>query len=315
LLRERAERDLTAPHVAAAGPLLSTLDHPATTLPDARQIVRVATDSAARALVRANVARGTDAVKFWFVVPRNADTAALAATVRAAGDEAHRLGTPFIVHATTLWSAKTALRSGADLLVHSVEDSLVDAEFLALAREHGTIYTPTLTVRDGYRQVAARRFEPRYPLACVDSTTAAHARATDTLPGGQDAEAQARARAAADERVARTLQNLLAVHRAGIAVAMGTDAGNPLTLHGPAVFWEMEEMQRAGLTPLEVLTASTRNGARAMGREREFGTIEAGKLADLVVLDADPAADIANVRRIRSVMRGGSMSTPALLRP
>lgn len=314
-LRARAERDLTAPHVAAAGPLLSSVDHGILNLPDTKQILHVSTDSAARAAVRANVARGTDAVKFWLVLRQGADTASIAAVVRAAGEEAHRLGTPFIVHATTLWSAKTAVRAGADLLVHSVEDSLVDAEFLALAREHGTIYTPTLTVRDGYRQVAARRFEPHYPLGCVDSATVSHARATDTILGGQDAAGQARARAVADERVERTLRNLMAVHGAGIAVAMGTDAGNPLTLHGPSVFWELEEMQRAGMRPMEVLVAATRNGARAMGREREFGTLEAGKAADLVVLDADPATDIANVRRIRTVMRGGAMSTPALLRP
>ena len=273
------------------------------------------TDSAARAAVRANVARGTDAVKFWLVMRQGADTAAIVATVRAAGEEAHRLGARFIVHATTLWAAKTALRAGADLLVHSVEDAPVDDEFLALAREHGTIYTPTLTVRDGYRQVAARHFEPHYPLDCVDPATLAVVRATDTIPGGQSPEAAERERAQATERVERTLRNLAAVSAAGITVAMGTDAGNPLTLHGPSVYWEMEEMQRAGMRPMEVLVASTRNGARAMGRERDLGTLEVGKQADLVVLDADPTADIANVRRIRYVMRGGAMNTQRLLAP
>jgi imidazolonepropionase-like amidohydrolase len=314
-LPARAERDLTAPHVAAAGPLLSTVDHPPTTLPDMRQIVQVATDSAARAMVRANVARGTDAVKFWVVLRPGADTAAVAATVRAAGEEAHRLGVPFIVHATTLWSAKTALRAGADLLVHSVDDSIVDDEFLTLARQHGTAYTPTLTVYDGYRQVAERRFEPHYPLACVDPVTVERARATDTIPGGRDAAATERARSRDAARGSITMRNLALVYGAGIPVAMGTDAGNPLTLHGPSVYWEMEEMQRAGMTPMEVLLASTRNGARAMGRARDLGTLEPGKAADLVVLDADPTADIANARRVRYVMRGGALSTPELLRP
>ncbi len=90
---------------------------------------------------------------------------------------------------------------------------------------------------------------------------------------------------------------------------MGTDAGNPLTLHGPAVYLEMEALQEAGLTPLEVLTAATRNGALAMGREGDLGTVERGKLADLVVLDADPTADIRNARRVALVVRGGEVWT------
>jgi imidazolonepropionase-like amidohydrolase len=196
-------------------------------------------------------------------------------------------------------------------------DSPVDEEFLALARRRGVVYTPTLTVLDGYRQVSARRFEPHYPLGCVDSVTAANARATDTLaagPGVTSEQVRQRAERAA-RQFATGLANLAAVHRAGVAVAMGTDAGNPLTLHGPSVYWEMEAMQQAGMSPMEVLVAATRNGARAMGREPDLGTLEAGKLADLVVLGADPTADVRNVREVRLVMRGGALSTPRLLAP
>jgi imidazolonepropionase-like amidohydrolase len=77
----------------------------------------------------------------------------------------------------------------------------------------------------------------------------------------------------------------------------------------------MEEMQAGGMSPMDVLVAATRNGARAMGRERDFGTIEPGKQADLVVLGADPTADIKNARQVRYVMRGGAMSIPRLLKP
>jgi imidazolonepropionase-like amidohydrolase len=155
--------------------------------------------------------------------------------------------------------------------------------------------------------VRARRFEPHYPLSCVDSLTLAHARATDTIPGAQP-------QPPADRRVPMLLANLRAVVEAGIPVAMGTDAGNPLTLHGPSVYWEMTQMQQAGMTPMQVIVASTRNGALAMGRS-DLGTLERGRLADLIVLDADPTADIANVARLRLVMRGGALTTPALLAP
>src|SRR5258708_15803667 len=88
------------------------------------------------------------------------------------------------------------------------------------------------------------------------------------------------------------LQNLRRVWDAGIPVVMGTDAGNIGTLHGPSVFREMEIMTQAGLTPLQVLRSATSTGAKAMGMEREIGTLAPGKLADLVILDADPLADV-----------------------
>ena len=114
--------------------------------------------------------------------------------------------------------------------------------------------------------------------------------------------------------MATGLANLGVVFRAGITVAMGTDAGNPLTLHGPSVYWEMQRMQEAGMSPMDVLVSATRNGALAMGRA-DIGTLQAGKLADLVVLDADPTADIGNVRDVRYVMRGGALTVPRLLAP
>ena len=99
--------------------------------------------------------------------------------------------------------------------------------------------------------------------------------------------------------------NLKRVADAGIPIAMGTDAGNPLTLHGPSVYAEMEAMQSAGMTPMQVLVASTRGGATAMGMEKEFGTVEKGKTADLLVVGGDPTADVASFRKVRYVVRGG----------
>jgi len=169
----------------------------------------------------------------------------------------------------------------------------VDDEFLALARRQGAIYVPTLTVVDGYREVLTRHFErERQPLACVDPATRLKALATDTT-----AAAQGAASAAVQERVARIARsvregaaNLKRVHDAGIPIALGTDAGNPLTLHGASVFMELEAMQDAGLSPAAVLVAATRNAARAVGLD-STGTLTVGASADLVVLDADPLAD------------------------
>jgi imidazolonepropionase-like amidohydrolase len=87
---------------------------------------------------------------------------------------------------------------------------------------------------------------------------------------------------------------------------MGTDAGNPLTLHGASVFMELEAMEEAGMSPMDVLMAATRVAARAMGLD-STGTVTPGATADLVVLDADPLTGISNVRRIALVVRGGEI--------
>jgi imidazolonepropionase-like amidohydrolase len=164
---------------------------------------------------------------------------------------------------------------------------------------------------DGYGQVAARRFErDRQPLACVDPATRAKALATDTVAPAQRVDDAAQRARAAGIAQARALGpgNLKRVFAAGIPIALGTDAGNPLTLHGASVFMELEAMQAAGLAPGDVVVAATRNGARAMGLD-STGTVTPGAVADLLVLDADPLADIGNIRRIALVVRRGEIYT------
>jgi imidazolonepropionase-like amidohydrolase len=126
----------------------------------------------------------------------------------------------------------------------------------------------------------------------------------------------ASARSGARERQRATLEeNLRRLHRAGVRIAMGTDAGNPGTAHGPSVYREMEAMQAAGMSAADVFRASTLTAAQAMGLERETGTVEPGKRADLAVFEADPTTDIANARRVRMVVRNGALYGRAELLP
>jgi len=315
-LRQRAALDRRAPHLAVAGPLLSTLDHWLNE-PAERQFIHLNDPESAQTGVRYLAAHGTDAVKVWFIPVRDGDPAPFDEAVLAAGTAARERGVPLIVHATTLREAKVALRAGAHLLVHSVDDAPVDEEFLALAKAQGTLYCPTLTVTAGYQAMyeAAASGEPPGmddPNGCVDAETLDRVRHSAALKPMLGESRLAPERLAArrerlQRRAATMAENLRQVHRAGIPLAMGTDAGNPLTLHGPSVYGEMEAMQAAGLTPLEVLTASTLGGARAMGKEREIGTVEAGKVADLLIVGADPTTDIAHLRQLRFVVRGGEL--------
>ncbi len=97
---------------------------------------------------------------------------------------------------------------------------------------------------------------------------------------------------------------------AGITVVMGTDAGNIGVLHGPSILREMRLMQDSGLTPLEVLKSATTNGAIALGKADDLGVIAPGRLADLVLLDADPLADSGNLGRIYRIIKDGRVYDP-----
>ncbi|HET7276374.1 MAG TPA: amidohydrolase family protein [Longimicrobiaceae bacterium] len=304
-LRGAAERSTAAPHVAAAGPLITPFAPDQLLLPGTQQFILMASDSATREAARMVGAFGSDALKVWYVVGARSDTTLWKRRVRIAAAEAEAAGIPLIVHATNLWAAKDALRAGAKLLVHSVEDRPVDDEFIQLTLDNGAIYTPTLTVREGYVELRERNFQPDFDMACIDPETRRKAFLTDSIPGPTLSDDYREAIARGYEVMVANLQR---VNAAGIPIAMGTDAGNPLTLHGPSVYPEMEAMAAAGLTPMEVIIASTRTSARAMGRT-DFGTIETGNIADLVVLDGNPLADISNVSEVALVVRAGEIWT------
>ena len=290
-LARRFASDTAAPHVAAAGPLLSTLDH-WLNLPAERQFIHLKDEASAREGVSYLASHGSRAVKVWYIDEN-------AAAINAAGAAAEKAGLPLIVHATELAGAKAAMRAGAKLLVHSVWDAPVDDELISLMKERGTILTPTLTVMGGYVRMFEGKSEIDDPNRCVDDATRAKINA-----GRASARPGARAERTR-QREALAAANLKRLVAAGIPIATGTDAGNPLTLHGPSIYAEMEAMQRAGMTPMQVIVASTATAARAARFDDVTGTIEKGKSADLLLLDADPTKDVSGFRKLRFVVRGG----------
>ena len=309
-LREQAWATPRTPRIAAAGPLLSTRDH-WLNLPGERQFLHMRDRDAVRESTEYLLTSGTDAVKVWYLpVADSAEAGRQREYLELAGAWARGARVPLIVHATTLEGAREAVRAGAHLLVHSVEDREVDDEFLELARRAGTTYTPTLTVYDGYHRLQ-RREAPGDELEnrCIDPLTRGLLEQTAEIPGEMAAdEREARAEAHAERRI-QMARNLRRIHAAGIPVAVGTDAGNPLTPHGPSIFAEMEAMQEAGLSPMEILVAATANGARAMDRAEVFGTLLPGMAADLVVVDQNPLEDISALRSLRLIVRGGEIFT------
>lgn len=309
-ISERFRGNTTVPRVVSAGPLLSTLDH-WLNLPAERQFVHLKDEASGRAASQYLVSQGAKAIKVWYIVRPDLPFEGAIEAIRAAGEEARKANVPLIVHANGPAEAKEALRAGARLLVHNIWDGPVDQEILDLAIRNGTIVTPTMTVARGYVRMFQGVVDRKPPViddpnGCVDAATRARVAETASLPATMvKAEDVARRDQRTKEREAMAVANLKKLLAAGIPIATGTDAGNPLTLHGPAIYAEMESMQRAGMTPMQVIVASTATAARAAGVEKETGTIEVGKDADLVILGADPSADVANFRKIRYVVRAG----------
>ena len=105
--------------------------------------------------------------------------------------------------------------------------------------------------------------------------------------------------------------NLMKLVNAGVTIATGTDAGNIGTQHASSFFTEIQLMQQAGMTVPQILQSSTINGAKVLGKQDLFGSIEKGKLANMVLLDANPLESLDNWRRIHLVINKGNAMKPS----
>ena len=313
-----------APHVRAAGPVLTRAPRAALHVDDEIYTdLPMATSADVRTSVAALKALGASAVKVRYPAPSAAKQSELDARLAEVGAAARAVGLELIVQAAELRGAKAALKAGAVMLVHSVEDEPLDDEFLTLLQTTRAIYVPTLLAeRDSVRAFASIILGTRYPIddpgRCVDSGTVAKVAAVAPL------RLLVRDYSAASVRMLRDLDdpvgrnammadNLRRAYATGATIVVGTDAGNPLVFHGASIFAEMEAMQAAGISPADLIVMATRNGAQAMGRAKDFGTLEAGKVADLLVLAEDPRKDVRAFRSLTHVMRGGRLYERAAL--
>jgi len=312
--QQSAEENPQAPHVAAAGPLITPATLDIFNTPPDKVLVTLDSKETGRQAVQYLSGLGATGIKLWQL---DVDNDAYMDRVATVAEEVEKQGNQVIVHATTLEQAQSAVDYGAKLLVHSVSDTYVDQEFLDTAKETGTIYTPTLIVGSGYMlayraaaDVASYPFDD--PNGCIDSKTrnllANASQFSDHAAFTNEFRERLQRFDPQDDRVSQTaLQNLKKVYEAGIPIAVGTDAGNPGTLHGPSIYEEMEAMQRAGIPPEDLIVMATQNGAQAMQRSHDIGTLEEGKMANLIVLEQDPSQDIDNIRSITHTMLKGRL--------
>jgi imidazolonepropionase-like amidohydrolase len=231
----------------------------------------------------------------------------------AVADETTKRGNKLIVHSTSLDEAKEALRLGAKVLVHSVDDAVVDDEFIQLAKANEVIYLPTMTVVRGYLNTFRSLQKERMiedPNKVMDERAKRFLKTSTAYFSFFPAEADLEKAMLGFEQRIDTMEKVMALnikklYDAGITIAVATDAGNPGTFHGISIYDEMEAMQKAGIPTNDLIAMATKNGAMAMDRSADIGTLEKGKMADLIILANDPSKDISNMRSITHVMRGG----------
>ena len=225
---------------------------------------------------------------------------------RALIEEARNEGLRVSVHAPGLSDAKEAIADGATALAHGVLDPIDDGT-LAVMKSRPVFYIPTMDI---FELLA----DPKGFVETVLSDPRAAA--------GVPAETAASYRSAAyAERYAKSYpnveslkkklpvlrENIKRLHAAGVPVALGTDMW---AFPGLGVSIEMDLYVRAGLTPLEVLRAATLTSARSLDLDKDRGTLAAGKRADFLILDADPIADVRNVRALSAVYKAGVRAVP-----
>lgn len=312
-VRERASNNPLAPTVAVAGPLISTVANPKLDIGDP-PIVKVASIAQVDSLVDLLAVKKPDFIKIWFIVSPQLNFEDNLKLIQRTIDRSHEKGIRVAVHATQLNTAKQSVRAGADILVHSVDDQDVDQEFIDLLRKHGTIYTSSLAVLEGRTKIVSQSPNPTAAdWQIADPEIMNGLLDLQHIPDGvlpdniKRAMEQWASNPAPNNRLRQALVNLKKLQDAGIPIAAGTDAGNPGAFHASSLYREFQLMKEAGLTSSQILAAATVQGARLMGREKVVGTLEPGKIADLVVLNSNPLADILNTLDISQVMRAGKL--------
>ena len=277
LIGMRAETIPNAARFFSAGRGITMPEPGRTTVP-----YWITTEAEGRKAVEQLAAQKVDIVKIW-VDSRDGKYQKLTPEIYGAIiDEAHKRGLRVTAHIFELEDAKGLIRAGIDAFAHGVRDKDVDDELIAMIRQRpNLVVTPNLPERGVKADLSWLQASlPAAELEKLEETN------TDRPQAQHLYGIQAR--------------NLAKLNAAGVRTTLGTDGNRPWGPHE-----EMLDMVLAGMTPMQVIVAATRNSAEFL-RLADAGTLQAGKSADFIVLDANPLDDITNTRRISTVILRGT---------
>jgi len=317
--RDSLKNKSYAPQIFMAGPLITTYEPEVYKgLKNDEPFNLAATADQARSYIQKQLPYHPDFIKIWYIVPgKNVEETArkLEPVVAAAIDEAHKNNLRVAVHATERITAQLAVESGCDYLVHEVEDEVVSGDFIRLLISHKVVLCPTMIVEDGFVNTFGQKTNPSYyefihsnPQQLGSLYDLRHIADTALVNRYKSRIAGRSAAFAHDDSI--RMVNLKKMADAGVNIAAGTDAGNPGVMHASSFFKELTAMQQSGMTNWQILRSATVGGAMAMGRENEFGTIGKGKKADMILLNANPADSLENLKKIDLVINKGNIISP-----
>lgn len=251
----------------------------------------------ARQRVQELAAQGVDGLKIW-VAPIAGLPVIKAEVSRAIIEEGHKHNLRVFAHLNTAEDTQTLVEAQLDGVTHIAGDSY-EEETIELMRRQGTIVAPMLVQKKKGLVFSEDRelFEDPFVRQILGQEV-------DELK-----EALAQTSPEALERMAQSYQqakeNFVRLKNAGVRLAVGTDSNTSFAPVGLITHKEVETLVEAGLSPMEALVAGTRGSAEWAGVSDRLGTIEAGKLADMLILEENPLVDIRNTRKIVKVILGG----------
>lgn len=218
--------------------------------------------------------------------------------------EAHRYQHRVAAHVYYLSDARQLINSGIDVFGHSIRDSLVDDTLIARMKARKIPYIPTLALDKFAHAYMSKPNWLEAPFFRAALEPGVYEMISSSAYQNEQKASSAAVRSAAAFRMA--LQNVKKLHDAGVLVALGTDSGAfPIRAQGFAEHLELELLVEAGLSPQDVIRIATLNAARVLQIENDYGSIEKGKIADLLILEANPLENIQNTRKIAAVYKAG----------
>jgi imidazolonepropionase-like amidohydrolase len=266
---------------------------------------RPQTPEEARADVRELAANHPDYIKMWVDDGLGHGTKMKAEIYRAIIDEAHKHQTRVFAHEFYLADAKSLLGAGVDGFAHSIRDQAVDNELMSAMKARSVFLIPTL-VRDEVLFAYADNLkwvDDPFFQAGLEPGALAFIRNPQYVDKIRQDPDIAKYRAGLE----MAKKNLKTLSDAGVKIAFGTDSGIPTRFPGYNEHRELQLMVEAGLTPMQAIVAATATNAEILKGAKAFGTLQPGRAADLLVLDANPLDDIHNTEKLSAVWQAGKL--------
>ncbi len=264
---------------------------------------RPQTADEARADVRELAVHHPDYIKMWVDDGLGHGTKMQPAVYQAIIDEAHKQHIRVFAHEFYLSDAKSLLAAGIDGFAHSIRDQPVDDDLIKTMKARNVFLIPTL-VRDevlfAYADNLPWLNDPFF-LAGLEPGALAIICSPENIDKGRKDPDIAKYRAG----LQMGKKNLKTLSDARVKIAFGTDSGIPTRFPGYFEHRELQLMVEAGLTPMQAIVAATGTNAEILGGAKEFGTLQPGRKADFMVLDANPLDDIHNTEKLSAVWQAG----------